>query len=213
VPYSPDLTMLLSAGARFEADGIAYVIERLPVGTVTAPTGEITACDPLTGARGAEAFTATIAPGAYPLTAWVAVVSREGRDAQRRTAALELTVGDQPVVGWEMALNEGQDVGVLDVDGYFGYPVDAGVGTLADLSAVTALAEWDYDQLEEVYIPAQIPPGPAPIDGLVDPATGANVITVSTGWGDGVYPTFVGYAADGTISAYVTDFLVIPDLE
>ncbi|MFC4063448.1 DUF4241 domain-containing protein [Actinoplanes subglobosus] len=212
MPYSPDLTAILRAGARFEADGIAYVIERLPVGTVVAPTGEITACDPLTGARGAEAFTVTIEAGAYPLTAWVAVVSREEREPQHRTAALELTVSDQPAVRWEMALNEGQDVGVLDeADGYFGYPVDAGVGTLADLSAVTALAEWDYDQLEEVYIPAQIPPGPAPIDGLIDETTGANVITVSTGWGDGVYPTFVGYAADGTISAFVTDFLVIPD--
>ena len=83
---------------------------------------------------------------------------------------------------------------------------------LADLSAVAVLADWDYDQLEDVYIPAQIPPGPAPIDGLVDEATGANVITVSSGWGDGVYPTFVGFAADGTICGFVTDFLVIPSL-
>ncbi|WP_433788528.1 DUF4241 domain-containing protein [Actinoplanes sp. CA-252034] len=212
MPYSPDLATILTEGARFEADGIAYVIERLPVGTVVAPTGEITACDPLTGAAGAEAFTVTIAPGRYSLTAWVAVVSRDGTAPDHRTAALALTVSDQPVVRWEMALNEGQDVGVLDADGYFGYPVDAGVGTLADLSAVTALADWDYDQLEEVYIPARIPPGPAPIDGVVDEATGANVISVSSGWGDGVYPTFVGFAADGTVCRFVTDFLVIPTL-
>jgi hypothetical protein len=208
VPYSPDLAAILQEGARFEADGIAYVIERRPVGTVVAPTGEITACDPLTSANGAEAFTATIAPGKYPLTAWVAVVSQDGGAPEQRTAALELTVSDQPALRWEMALNEGQDVGVLDADGYFGYPVDAGVGTLADLSAVAALAAWDYDQLEDVYIP----PGPAPIDGLVDETTGANVITVASGWGDGVYPTFVGFAADGTVCCFVTDFLVIPSL-
>ncbi|BEL04597.1 DUF4241 domain-containing protein [Actinoplanes sichuanensis] len=212
MPYSPDLAAILTEGARFEADGIAYVIERLPVGTVVAPTGEITACDPLTCAAGAEAFTATIAPGRYPLTAWVAVISQDGAAPDHRTAALALTVTDQPAVRWEMALNEGQDVGVLDADGYFGYPVDAGVGTLADLSAVTILADWDYDQLEEVYIPARIPSGPAPIDGVVDETTGANVITVASGWGDGVYPTFVGYAADGTVCGFVTDFLVIPTL-
>ncbi|MEU8180700.1 DUF4241 domain-containing protein [Micromonospora sp. NPDC049044] len=44
----------------------------------------------------------------------------------------------------------------------------------------------------------------------MDLATGANVITVSSGWGDGIYPTFVGYAADGEVTSYVTDFLVIP---
>ncbi|GIE76971.1 hypothetical protein Aph02nite_29210 [Actinoplanes philippinensis] len=212
MPYSPDLDAILTEGARFEADGIAYVVERRPVGTVVAPTGEITACDPLTSAGGAEAFTVTVAPGAYPLTAWVAVISRADAAPDHRTAALALTVSDQPVVRWEMALNEGQDVGVLDADGYFGYPVDAGVGTLADLSAVAALADWDFDQLDEVFVPARIPPGPAPVDGVVDQVTGANVITVTAGWGDGVYPTFVGFAADGTVCGFVTDFLVIPSL-
>ncbi|GAA2357232.1 hypothetical protein Cme02nite_50810 [Catellatospora methionotrophica] len=38
------------------------------------------------------------------------------------------------------------------------------------------------------------------------------MITVSSGWGDGIYPTFIGYAAEGKVTSYVTDFLVIPDL-
>ena len=209
--YSPDLDAIMTHGARFERDDIEYVIEELPVGAVTVPTGEVTACYPLTSAHGAAAFTATITPGIYPLPAWAAVI-RRADSVQRRTAALRLTVTDRPAVRWEMALNHGQDPGVLDPDGYFGYPVDAGVGTLADLTAVTAVAGWDYDQLEDVYIPAQIDAGPSPIDAITDPATGANVIIVSSGWGDGVYPTFVGHAADGSVTAFVTDFLVIPDL-
>ncbi|MDI6105685.1 DUF4241 domain-containing protein [Actinoplanes sp. NEAU-A12] len=212
MPYSPDLNAIMTRGARFERDDIEYVIEQFPVGAVTAPTGEITACDPLTSAHGAEPFTATIKPGTYPLTAWVAVIHQDGNGPQPRTAALHLAVTDQPTVRWELALNQGQDPGVLDSDGYFGYPVDAGVGTLADLTAVAAMAGWDYDQLEDVYIPARAAPGPAPIDAITDEATGANVIVVSSGWGDGVYPTFVGYAADGSITGFVTDFLVIPDL-
>ena len=121
MPYSPDLTAMLTPGARFESDGIAYAIERLPVGTVTVPTGEITVCDPLTYSAGAEPFTVPIAPGTYPLIAWVALISQDGSAPQQRTAALQLTVNDQPAVRWEMALNPGQDISVLDSGtGYYG---------------------------------------------------------------------------------------------
>lgn len=211
MPYSPDLTAMLTEGARFEADGMHYVIERLPVGTITVPTGEITACDPLTYSDGAEPFTVAITPGAYPLIAWVALISQDGDVPQQRTAALQLAVNDQPAVRWDMAVNSGQDVGVLDAGtGYFGYPADAGVGTIADVSAITAVGAWDYDDIEQAFVPAQIPPGPAPIEAITDDVTGANVIIVSSGWGDGVYPTFVGYDAGGSVCGFVTDFLIIP---
>jgi hypothetical protein len=45
---------------------------------------------------------------------------------------------------------------------------------------------------------------------VTDTATGANVATVATGWGDGVYPTFIGYTTGGQIACYVTDFMVMP---
>ena len=66
-------------------------------------------------------------------------------------------------------------------DGHFGYPVDAGVGTLADAVAVRALAHWESDRLDEVYIPAQVPPAPAAVDAITDESTAANVIIVSCG--------------------------------
>ncbi len=36
------------------------------------------------------------------------------------------------------------------------------------------------------------------------------LIIVTTGWGDGQYPTFTGYTAEGDISSFVTDFQVDP---
>jgi hypothetical protein len=36
------------------------------------------------------------------------------------------------------------------------------------------------------------------------------VVSVSSGWGDGVYPTYVGYSAGGAVTSFVTDFLVVP---
>jgi hypothetical protein len=165
----------------------------------------------LVGAGAAAPFTVTVAPGKYRLRAWVAAVHQSGNEPHDRTAALQLVVTDQPTARWELALTDGQEFAELGADAFFGYPVDAGVGTLADMVAVRALARWEFDQLDEVYIPAQAPPAPAAVDAITDEPTGANVITVSSGWGDGIYPTFIGYAAGGQVTSYVTDFLVIPD--
>jgi hypothetical protein len=106
-----------------------------------------------------------------------------------------------------------QDVSALGEGQFFGYSVDAGVGTLADLAALRALAEWDEDRLEEVYNSEQIPGGPVPraIGAVTDDRTGANVIIVDSGLGDGVYPTFIGYTAEGAVASFVTDFMVIPN--
>lgn len=90
-------------------------------------------------------------------------------------------------------------------------PSTRGTGTLADLAAVRALATWDYPRLEDAYI-ARLPERPVPgaVAAVTDEQSGANVIIVSSGWGDGQYPTFLRYTAEGSISAFVTDFLVLP---
>jgi hypothetical protein len=105
----------------------------------------------------------------------------------------------------------GQDLSALGEDEYFGYAVDAGTGTLADLAAVRALAAWNYQRLEDVYI-ARAPDRPVPgaVAAVTDEQSGANVIIVTSGWGDGQYPTFIGCTAAGDITTFVTDFLVIP---
>jgi hypothetical protein len=36
------------------------------------------------------------------------------------------------------------------------------------------------------------------------------VYVVGSGWGDGVYATYIGRTEDGRIASFVTDFRVIP---
>jgi hypothetical protein len=211
MPYTPDLAHLLTPGATFPSRQATYVIEPQPLDPVVLPTGAVVGCDPLVFANGQPPFTVTVPPGTYRLRAWVAVLYQNGGQWQRRTAALELVIREVPAVRWELALTEAQDPSGLGDDEYFGYGVDAGTGTLADLVAVRALAGWDYDRIDDVFIPAQVPPAPAAIGAVTDDATGANVVIVTSGWGDGLYPTFIGYAEDGGITAFVTDFLVVPD--
>lgn len=71
---------------------------------------------------------------------------------------------------------------------------------------------WDYDRIEDAFIPAQIPHDPieAVIVAVVDAPTGANLYVVGSGWGDGSYATYVGRTADGRVASFVTDFRVVP---
>jgi hypothetical protein len=210
--HAPDLDQMLHDGARYTDEYAQYVIEQHLIGEVILPTGQVTGCDPLAYSSDAEPFTATVSPGRYPLRAWVAVLHRSDSRLERRVAALQLIIRDEPASRWQSAVIEGQDSTALGPDEYFGYPVDAGTATLADLAAVRALAAWDYQRLEDVYIPAQLPDAPVPgvVAAITDDRTGANVITVTSGWGDGQYPTFTGHTVDGIITSFVTDFLVVP---
>jgi hypothetical protein len=213
VPYSPDLGLLLTEGARYRDERTEYVIGRHAAGQVHLPTGQVVGCDPLTDAHVASPFTVTIPAGTYPLYVWVAILYQDGAEQQRRVAALQLVVSDGPVVRYQMAMTAGQDLAELDEDSYFGFPVGAGTATLADSTAVRALAKWDYERLDATYIPAQIPVAPVPggiYTAVTDEPTGANVTVVASGWGDGLYPTFIGYAPSGAVSSFITDFMVVP---
>lgn len=216
--YLPDLNRLLRPGAAFPDltapdDAAEYVMESHPAGDVVLPTGQVVGCDPLADPD-PEPYTVTVAPGTYPLRVWVAVLQQAGTEWERNVAALQLVIRDEPAVRWEPALLKDQDVSELEGDAFFGYPVDAGVGTLADAAAVTALGDWDYERVEAAFIPAQVPDGPVPggvFPAVTDEATGANVVVVTSGLGDGGYPTFIGYAESGEVVSFVTDFLVLPD--
>ena len=210
--YAPALSRLLTAGARYASDHAEYVIEPYLIGEVTLPTGHVVGCDPLISSGDPLPFTVEVPPGNYPLRAWVAVLYRDGAEWQRRVAALQLVIRDDPAVRWRAALLAGQDLLAPGEDEFFGYGVDAGTGALADVAALRALASWDFERLDDVFIPAQVPDRPVPgvVGAVTDEATGANMIVVSSGWGDGRYPTFVGYSPGGDVSSFVTDFLVIP---
>jgi len=211
--YTPDLDRLLTDGGVFRDEHATFVIEPHLVGDVVLPTGQVVGCDPLVSADSQPPFTVTVAPGSYALRAWVAVLYQTERvEWQRRVAALELVIRPEAAARWELALIDGNDPDELTGDEFFGYGVDAGTGTLADLTAIRALADWDYDRIEDVYIPAVFPERPVPgaIGAVTHEQTGANVITASSGWGDGAYPTFIGYTAQGDVASFVTDFLVVP---
>ncbi|MCW3814575.1 DUF4241 domain-containing protein [Micromonospora sp. DR5-3] len=213
MPYIPAFDRLLRPGARFADEYGEHVIEVHPAGEVVLPTGRVVGCDPLVCPE-SDPYTVPIDPGRYPARAWVSSIRSDGVESDRRVAALELVVRDEPVARWEPALAGDQDPTELGEDDFFGYGVDAGTGTLADPVALAVLEGWDYDRIEEVFLAEDPDHSPGPVPGLLsvvtDEATGANVLTVSSGWGDGCYGTWVGRTADGLVASFVTDFMVVP---
>ena len=81
---------------------------------------------------------------------------------QRRVAALQLVVAEEPASRWDQALVPGQDISTLGQDGYFGYVVDGGVGTFADPIALRALSEWDWDRVNAEFLNLPWPSAPVP---------------------------------------------------
>lgn len=174
------------------------LVELFTPGTrLELPEGVGTA-DPYQLSAGLAPFAAAVAPGVYPVE--LAKV-RFGDGVG--VAAAKVTISQEPVVSWQLALRPGQDTALLGDGEFHGFRVDTGLAGLVDVDAVPAF---------EARLKDGEDPFDEPEDDLIHtpkPVSGANVIAFSSGWGDGAYPTWVGLAEDGAVAAFVVDLLVV----
>ena len=160
------------------------------------------AADPevLSGAE--PSFTVTVPPGTYPVV--LVGVRYAERPDRLRVAAARLEITDRPVVRWELGLQEGQSLLDLGAGEYYGFGVDSGQASFADADVWQSLAErdpdgrdqWEDDWIEYGRIAAE--------RHFVVVDDGA-MIAWPSGWGDGSYPTWIGYDADGEVACFVAD--------
>ncbi|WP_083267985.1 DUF4241 domain-containing protein [Lentzea guizhouensis] len=193
------------------------VISVREVGWLAMPTGRLVAADPFVlWPEDAEPFTATFEPGKYPVTvSLVSWLDRDGFPDVRqgyRVAAAKLTVRDEPAYVWEPALVPGEHVAPMLPGQRFGYGVESSTGAFFDLSAAPAVDRLAGDDLSGdcalIDALSAVGGGRGPAN-VTDVESGLNVVAFSTGWGDGVYPTWVGRNPSGDPVAFVTDFFVI----
>jgi hypothetical protein len=178
------------------ADGHIY---RLP--DLWLPTGEIVAADGFIMER--QPFTRRVRPGRYLVTIAIAAFATD-----ERIAFSQVRFSDRPVARWELALVNGQDLSTLKPGYFFGYPVDSGTGCFADPQAVDLINEASDPEMiffnevsaemEKVYrhtrswVSIETPKGSAAL--------------FSSGFGDGMYPSYFGLDDAQEPVTLLTDF-------
>jgi hypothetical protein len=115
--------------------------------------------------------------------------------ADERVAFAHVRFSDQPVTRW--------------TDDPIGFGVDGGTGGIGSAEAVSAATVDSIDgYLAAIEAHDVNTWNWANI--TTDAAHGANVIGFSTGYGDGGYPVYTGFDAQGRVASVVIDLLVVP---
>ncbi|MER8038744.1 DUF4241 domain-containing protein [Streptomyces hydrogenans] len=171
------------------------------LGEIGLPTGGLVACDPIVhlcddDERPAP-FTATVPPGRYRVQ--IAEAAFTYPYDHTVNAAARLVIRDTPVARWEPALVPGE---AAPEDDYFGYGVDAGLGCFLDTAAHHSFPGTD-DEKGVIWEVLDAPQSPNAF--LVEGENGHTAAVFVSGWGDGLYPTWVGRDADGGVACFVTD--------
>ena len=177
---------MLSLHTVFSAESVGETkLTRKTLGLLHT-TGEIAAYDPLTESD-AKSFTMRVPAGAWP----VEVLLGERRGDTRVVLARVRFAETEPT-RFELALVEGQDVRTLGANETFGYGVDAGVGCFAGDGS--AGSEWILETLRKN-------------DEMTwSYAVSEGLIAFSSGYGDGVYSSYVAYDAEGQLVSLTTNF-------
>jgi Protein of unknown function (DUF4241) len=186
--------------ALFTPGGVVEVRDRRlrlsvhAAGPLHLSSGRLIAADP-SSLDIAKPFTVSVPPGKYPVLISLATFVDDPRHS--RVCAARLHLGDQPVVRWELALRDGQELLDLGYRQFFGFGVDAGMACFVDADAA--------DRTRDVW---------RTLGGLVEPRyrtiDSGVMVAWSSGWGDGKYPTWIGYAATGVVTCFVADMLLLP---
>jgi len=180
-----DLASLSDADLAFRSINVFHM------GKVELTSGRIVAADPLV-APDRPALVRAVAPGDYPVTLY---------QAFGRIAAHSLRLAEGKPVRWELALIPGQDINALKGDEFFGYTVDAGLGSHMDADtyaliqkreqqvriekALSAINYYDDVLASELSANSDNYVMHRPIAGKR-----GNVAIFWSGWGDGFYPLF-----------------------
>ncbi len=205
-PFIPAfLETSFSEGFTHASDGHLYKFYAKEICKLQIKEGKIIACDPFLYNDDAP-FTTEFPIGAFPVELSIAQINDD-----ERVGFARIRFSDNKPVRWEMAVTEGQDVSTMDSEQIFGYGVDAGTGAFMDTSGgreLLAFLTKDnnnfqilIDELEITYTDTW--------SWLGWEQNGSNAAFFSSGFGDGVYATYIGYDADGGICRLVTDFCVI----
>lgn len=178
-------------------------------GDLVLPTGAIVACDPAISEDNPP-FARRVLPGRYPVSLSVAHIG-----VDQRVAFAMIRFAEGSVAKWEPAVLEGADDAMRRLGREYSYGVDSGEDCFTDAMGWRRLLE-GYEQndkklisdFEEQHRRSYVDTW-SWASVVLDPASGANIITFKAGYGDGDYESYFGLGASREPVCLVTDFNVI----
>jgi hypothetical protein len=182
----PSLWDIFADGARVATNDGTTIAHTLDLGYLTLPTGRIVASDPFLDPWN-EPFSVGVPRGAYLVL--LALVWGD-------VAAVMVYLGDGTPVSWRPADPPA-------------FAVDSATGCLMDHKVCRFLhrrADEDkYGRYTQRFRQALDETNGLGANYCVDPESGANIILFHTWGGDGNFPSYFGYSAEGSLVCLVTD--------
>jgi hypothetical protein len=197
--------------------------DRFFAGNLKLPSGQVVCTDPLYRALGLPQSW-SVKPGAYPVYLYIGLDD----DFGGRVAYAELNFKDEVPVSWELSLISETllaDDFEKKINGMF--PVEAGLGSFSDFEtwklfdketddfyANNKDGNYYNDVLEKYFKANASTPASSRGEDWINytPAnSSANIIMFGSGWGDGLYPRYVGFDKNRQVVKLIVDFIQLTD--
>jgi len=192
--------------------GYDILIHTRSIGPLILPTGQLVACDPVIHPT-TEPFVTELPRGEYPVHLTIAELRDEARVAY---AAIHLK--KENARSWTLATVASEDVGMFSKDEH-GYTIISSLGAFMDAKTADHYLDYleifhdsDQNTLEKSLnrLEHKAKQKGTSFGNLSDKHLGkGNILTFSSGFGEGFYQTYIGKNAEGEITRVVTDFKVL----
>jgi Protein of unknown function (DUF4241) len=195
--------------ASVELSTLAFTVKNL--GRLKIKQGRIIACDPFDGYDDVsiKPIKADFPKGKYLCEVSVACIDESDEEY---VGFARIRFSNEDPVRWELAVREGENVADFATK-EFGYPVESGIGGFMDISAqrdykMCLKKNEDYwEEIEDEMAEREEKACGSIIWSMDD----SNMALFPSGYGDGKFPTYIGYDEEGKICRLVTDFLIMDD--
>jgi hypothetical protein len=190
-----------------EISTLAFTVKNL--GRLKIKQGRIIACDPFEGYDDVsiKPIKADFPKGKYLCEVSVACIDES---AEEYVGFARIRFSNELPVRWELAVRESENAADFTTK-EFGYPVESGIGGFMDISAqreykMCVKKNEDYwDEIEDEMAEREEKACGSIIWSMDD----SNMALFPSGYGDGKYPSYIGYDEEGKICRLVTDFLIM----
>lgn len=191
------------------------LLESFDAGHIYLSSGQLVASDPLT-TQEMPPFAQQFPRGKFPVT-----IHKERES--NCVAYVEISFSKVKPLRWELALLDGQDIAELTTDEIFGYPVESGMGCFMDQETQTLLNRLedrlyhskgaDFMGIYEEFFHSHFFDENGAIDQFASlhPKDGCenNIIAFETGYGEGLYASYIAFDDAGNPVKMVTEFIEV----